>query len=119
MRRPAILVVFFILGACDREEISHLESLPPSAVDALKADLRTVMMAQERYYSTTGGYAATLDLLRAKTDLALTAGGAVEVVGAPNRFTISISKSVGAGAEVACRVTVGGGKATDGLIECR
>jgi hypothetical protein len=89
-----------------------------AVVDALRDDLRTIMTRQERYYSQRGHYAATLDLLRANGVVELTSGGEVELVGAPGRFTVSISSSVGAGGVVTCRVAIGTGEEDDGKIEC-
>lgn len=84
----------------------------------LKTDLRTIMSAQEKYYSEHGTYAATLELLRARDSLRLPSEGRAEVVGAPNSYMVTMTKSLGVGAMVSCRVAVGTGGANDSRIEC-
>ena len=113
------LIVVLLVGACASEVPRvPLDTVELSTVDALKRDLRGVMTAQERHYSTNGSYAATLELLRASVRVELTSDGEAQVVGAPGRFTASITKSVGPHASVTCRVEVGNGRANDGKVEC-
>lgn len=119
MRLTFPLAVLLPLAACVRDETTTPpRNVPSSTVDALKADLRSITVAQERHFSATGAYAATLELLRTSGTVELASDGTVHLLGAPNSYTVSITKSVGPNASVTCRVDVGTGRENDGKLEC-
>ena len=118
MYRTSHLFVALLFGACGRAETGAVDSVPVSTVDVLRGDLRQVMTAQERYYSMNGSYAATLELLRDSGTVELTSEGTAQLIGAPDSYSASITKSVGPNASVTCRVEVGNGRANDGKVEC-
>jgi hypothetical protein len=101
-----VLVVLFMLGACEREQKAIEKDLPAARVTKARADVQQIAAAVRLYQASFGGLPVTLEALtQAQTSGGVTSGPVLGSIPAPpagwsayhyarqgaDRFTVSSS----------------------------
>ncbi len=115
-----LLIVVVIIGILAAIAIPKFSTTKDKAkLASVKTDIRNYMTAEEAYFSDNATYGADAALAAAPYSFTLSSGNAFKSsAGAPATYSVEVENaSISAGTK-SCKVTVGGGGATDGVITC-
>ena len=115
-----LLIVVVIIGILAAIAIPKFATTKDKAkLASIKTDLRNYMTAQEAYFSDNATYGTDAQLSAAPYSFTLSSGNAFTAsAGAAGTWSAAVNNtSISAGTN-SCKVTVGGGGATDGVITC-
>ncbi len=115
-----LLIVVVIIGILAAIAIPKFATTKDKAkLASIKTDLRNYMTAEEAYFSDNATYGTAAQLQAAPYSFTLSSGNAFTAsAGAAGSWSATIQNaSISAGTN-SCKVQVGGGGATDGVIQC-
>ena len=115
-----LLIVGVIIGIMAAIAIPKFSTTKDKAkLASVKTDIRNYMTAEEAYFSDLATYGASAALVAAPYSFALSSGNTFKSSsGAAGTYSVEVENtSISAGTK-SCKVTVGGGGATDGVITC-
>jgi len=115
-----LLIVVVIIGILAAIAIPKFSTTKDKAkLASVKTDIRNYMTAEEAYFSDNNTYGDAAALAAAPYSFVFTAGNAVTAsAGTAAQWSVDVQNaSISAGTK-SCKVTVGGGGATDGVITC-
>jgi len=116
-----LLIVVVIIGILAAIAIPKFSTTKDKAkLASVKTDLRNYMTAQEAYFSDKATYGAAAALQAAPYNFTLSTGNAFTAsAGAAALYSATVQNASISGTSVnSCKVSVGDGTATDGVITC-
>lgn len=115
-----LLVVVTIIGILATLALPRLNPLTDKGrVATLVSDVRNTELAEEAYFSDTGGYGSTTDLTASGT-LKVSTGTAMTITAVVNGYTVAATNPAITSGPNTCRVAMGTAAApgTEGQIVC-
>ena len=115
-----LLIVVVIIGILAAIAIPKFSTTKDKAkLASVKTDIRNYMTAEEAYFSDNATYGANAALQAVPYSFVLSTGNTFKAsAGAAGSYSVEVENaSISAGTK-SCKVTVGGGGATDGVIVC-
>ena len=115
-----LLIVVVIIGILAAIAIPKFSTTKDKAkLASVKTDIRNYMTAEEAYFSDNNTYGDAAALQAAPYSFAFSSGNAVTAsAGTAAQWSVDVQNaSISAGTK-SCKVTVGGGGVTDGVITC-
>jgi prepilin-type N-terminal cleavage/methylation domain-containing protein len=115
-----LLIVVVIIGILAAIAIPKFASTKDKAkLASIKTDIRNYMTSEEAYFSDNNTYGADAALTAAPYNFTLSAGNTFKSSsGAAGTYSVEVQNTSISSGTNSCKVTVGGGGATDGVIQC-
>jgi prepilin-type N-terminal cleavage/methylation domain-containing protein len=115
-----LLIVVVIIGILAAIAIPKFSTTKDKAkLASVKTDIRNYMTAEEAYFSDNATYGANAALQAAPYSFVLSTGNTFKAsAGAAGSYSVEVENASISAGTTSCKVTVGGGGATDGVITC-
>jgi prepilin-type N-terminal cleavage/methylation domain-containing protein len=115
-----LLIVVVIIGILAAIAIPKFSTTKDKAkLASIKTDIRNYMTAEEAYFSDNNTYGDAAALQAAPYNFVFTAGNAVKAsAGAAGSYSVEVENASISSGTKSCKVSVGSGGATDGVITC-